>query len=211
MERLRRRIAADLHDDIGASLSRVAVLSEVVKRQVGAEQREPNRRLAEIAATARDLIDAMSDIVWSIDPRRDDLNNVVLRVREFASGILEGDSIAWELQASEGLEKIKLDPEQRRQLFLIFKEALTNIAKHSGARSAALTLHANASGIRAEIRDHGCGFDPAEADGHGLENMRARVTQLGGEIGVESAKGNGTRITLNVPLKPGTPRKNSRA
>jgi signal transduction histidine kinase len=211
VEALRRRIAADLHDDIGASLSRVAVLTEVVKRQVGPEQREPIRRLGEIADTARNLIDAMSDIVWSIDPRRDDLNNVVLRVREFASDVLEGDSIAWELQASEGLEKIKLDPEQRRQLFLIFKEALTNIARHSGARSAALVLQANARGIQAEIRDQGCGFNPCAVSGHGLENMRARIMRLGGDITVDTAQGSGTRITLTVPLKPGAPRKNSRA
>src|SRR5438034_2567278 len=89
LERVRMRIATDLHDDIGASLSRMAILSEVVKQRTPTEHQESARMLTDIAESARGLVDAMSDIVWSIDPRRDDLRNVVLRVRQFASDVLE--------------------------------------------------------------------------------------------------------------------------
>jgi signal transduction histidine kinase len=201
VERLRRRIAADLHDDIGASLSRVAILSEVVKRQVGQENGEPAHRLSEIADTARGLVDSMSDIVWSVDPRRDDLHNVVLRVREFAYEILEGRSVSWDVTAPEGLEKVKLNPEQRRHLYLILKESLANIARHSGSGCITMAIRLDSSHIRAEVRDDGCGFDSAKSNGHGLENMRFRAAQLGGALSVETAVGSGTRIILAIPLK----------
>jgi signal transduction histidine kinase len=189
-----------LHDDIGASLSRVAILSEVVKQQVGPEQQEPNRRLSEIAETARALVEAMSDIVWSIDSRRDDLHSVIVRVRDFASDVLVGNSIAWELCGTEEVEMVKLNPEQRRNLYLVFKEALTNIARHSGSTSVSLAIRVGQGRFCAEIRDNGRGFDPASTHGHGLENMHARVAKLGGEFRVDSAGGDGTRLVITVPV-----------
>ena len=201
MERLRRRIAADLHDDIGASLSRMAILSELTKREVAPEQKEAGQRLAQIADTARGLVDAMSDIVWSVDPRRDDLDNVALRVRQLAVDLLGDRRIDWALEAPEHLDKVKLNPEQRRHLYLIFKEALTNIVRHSGSRSVRLTIRVEGSRIEAEIRDDGQGFDPACAKGHGLENMRARAAQVGGRIAVKSAAGEGTQIRIALPLR----------
>jgi signal transduction histidine kinase len=201
MERLRRRIAADLHDDIGASLSRVAILSELVKRQVGPAQIESSRRLSEIAQTARELVDAMSDIVWSVDPRRDNLSNVAVRVRQLAAEVLDDHSIIWKLQAASNLEKIKLNPEQRRHLYLIFKEALTNIARHSGSRSVRLAIRMDGGRIRVEIGDNGHGFDPDAVTGNGLENMRARAAYAGGTMSLESAIGAGTHIQVDIPLK----------
>jgi signal transduction histidine kinase len=201
MERLRRRIAADLHDDVGSSLSRVAILSELVRRQVGPEQTEPRRRLSEIAETARGLVDAMSDIVWSVDPRRDNLSNVAVRVRQLAAEVLDDHSITWKLQAAEHLEKVKLNPELRRHLYLIFKEALTNIARHSGSRSVWLAIRMEGGRIRVEIGDNGHGFNPAAVSGNGLDNMRARAAHAGGTISLESAIGAGTHIRLDIPLK----------
>ena len=200
VERLRRRIAADLHDDIGASLSRVAILSEVVKQQVGPDQPEPNRRLSEIAQTARGLVETMSDIVWSVDPRRDDLNSVIVRAREFASDVLMGKSLAWEVQGDEVIERVKLDPAQRRHLYLVFKEVLTNIARHSESRSVSIALRVEHGRFWAVIRDDGRGFDPEQANGRGLENMRSRIAQLDGQLLVDSARGEGACVTLDVPL-----------
>jgi signal transduction histidine kinase len=137
---MRNRIATDLHDDIGSSLSRVAILSEVVKRQMGNTSSESIPILSEMAESSRGLVDSMSDIVWSIDPRRDDLSNLALRIRQFASDVLEARKINWDFQIPQEFDKIKLNPEQRRHLFLIFKEAINNIARHANCNAARLTI-----------------------------------------------------------------------
>jgi len=151
-------MATDLHDDIGSGLSRMAILSEVVKQQMGNTEEQSVPMLTEIADSARTLVDSMRDIVWSIDRRRDDLANLVVRVRQFASDVLEPQKIRLEFQAPDELEKIKLNPEQRRHLFLIFKEALNNIARHAECASVSLMINVSRSRLTVEIRDDGRGL-----------------------------------------------------
>jgi len=204
LERVRTRIATDLHDDIGASLSRVAILSEVVRQQNRGHNGESEGRLAEIATSARELVDSMSDIVWSVDPRRDDLGNVVTRVRQFGADVFEAQGIAWELQVTPDLEKTKLTPEQRRDIFLICKEALNNVARHAGCRRATLSLRVSGQQILVGIKDDGRGFAAAVVEngrgGHGLANMQARAARLGGSLGIASDPGQGTQLNLSIPL-----------
>lgn len=207
LERVRTRIAADLHDDIGSGLSRVAILSEVVKRQIGDVGELSLPMLSEIADSARRLVDSMSDIVWSTDPRRDDLSSLVLRVRQFGADLLEAKGIAWDLQFEPGLDNIKLAPDLRRHLFLIFKEAINNIGRHADCRSASLSINVAPHQLQAEIWDDGRGFqcDGVQAyrksrGGHGLENMQRRAAELGGELRIDSLPGQGTRLRLKLPL-----------
>jgi ligand-binding sensor domain-containing protein/signal transduction histidine kinase len=208
MERMRTRIAADLHDDIGASLSRVAIMSEVLKRQSGARGDGAARMLTEIAESARASVDSMSDIVWSIDPRRDNLNDVVLRVRQFASDVLEACGIKWEFQVSPEAEKVKLDAEHRRHLLLIFKEAINNIVRHAGCNFVRLSISVESNQVKAEIHDDGQGFadQPEEAQtdgrgGHGLKNIRARTAELRGRCEIATSPSKGTHLTIEFPLK----------
>ena len=212
LERVRMRIATDLHDDIGASLSRMAILSEVVKQQTGSLNLQTHQTLSEIADSARGLVDSMSDIVWAIDPRRDDLKNLVLRVRQFAADVLEPQGIAWEFTAPPDLERIKLSPEQRRHLYLIFKEALNNIARHARCASAALSISIAHHRLLIVILDDGCGLNDKPSDkpstngrggrgGNGLQNMKARALELGGALEIDSALGQGMRLTLTIPLR----------
>ncbi len=209
LERIRTRIATDLHDDIGASLSRMAILSEVVKRQDEVKSGTSRRMLTEIADSARGLVDAMSDIVWSIDPERDDLRSVSARIRQFASDVLEARGIKWELKLPPELETVKLNAEQRRQLLLIFKEALNNVVRHAECVNVTLSLALEGRALAAEVRDDGRGFQLEGTDqfsgngrgGNGLKNMRARVAQLGGKINIASSPGQGTCLTFKVPLK----------
>ena len=135
LQRVRTRIATDLHDDIGSSLSRMAILSEVVKRQIRRASQESVPLLTEIADTARGLVDGMSDIVWSIDPRRDDLSSLVYRIPQFASDVLEAKGIAWDFHIPSDPGRVKLTPEQRRHIYLIFKEAINNIVRHGSLTS----------------------------------------------------------------------------
>jgi ligand-binding sensor domain-containing protein/signal transduction histidine kinase len=209
VERVRMRIATDLHDDIGSSLSRMAILSEVVKRQIHGASQESVPLLTEIADTARGLVDGMSDIVWSIDPRRDDLSNLVYRIRQFASDVLEPKGIAWDFQIPSDPGRVKLTPEQRRHIYLIFKEAINNIVRHAECESVALNFDVADHQVVADVRDDGQGFTNlsgeegggADARGHGLQNMRMRAEQLGGHIRIDSVAGQGTHIKLVVPLR----------
>ena len=218
IERIRTRIAADLHDDIGASLSRMAILIEVVKQEgrqsgyLNGSGVRSTQMLTEIADSARDLVDSMSDIVWSIDPQRDELGQVVTRTRQFAADLFDAQAIEWQFIASAELEKTKLDPEQRRHMFLIFKEALNNIARHAGAKTVSMSLTIRGNQLLAEITDDGCGFTPQPAEtavtvvpksrgGNGLGNMHARAAELGGKLTIDSAPGKGTRLILSLPLK----------
>ena len=209
LERVRTRIATDLHDDIGSSLSRMAILSEVAKRRMEGAANESVSILTEIAESARGVVDSMSDIVWAIDPRRDDLSNVVFRVRQFASDLLGAKGIAWSLQAPKEFDEIKLNPQQRRHIFLIFKEAINNSARHADCNSVCLSLAIVHNQIVAEIRDDGHGFAVASLlqppgdghAGHGLENIRTRATQLGGHLSIDSSPDQGTCLRVAVPLK----------
>jgi signal transduction histidine kinase len=208
VERVRTRIATDLHDDLGASLSRISILSEVASRQLAGRE-EPSGRLGEIADTARDLVDATADIVWSIDPRRDDLHSLLTRLRRFAGELLEARGIEWSLAEPAGDGTVRLTPELRQHLFLILKEAVTNAARHAEARHVAISIAISDGHLLVEVRDDGRGFAPpstrgegeAPAAGNGLANMTARARALGGDLRIESAPAQGTRVRAELPLR----------
>jgi signal transduction histidine kinase len=208
LERVRTRIAADLHDDIGSSLSRISILSEVARRKVPAG--EADALLGEIAETSRALVGAMSDAVWSIDPAEDDLGHVVVRMRKFATDVLDGTGIAWSFDAPED-RRVRVEPETRRELFLIFKEAVTNVARHSGARSARIRLEVHDRSLTMEVGDDGRGFDAGPARdldsslhrGRGLLNMGVRAKRRGGSLSVDAGPGRGARLALVLPLGRG--------
>jgi signal transduction histidine kinase len=208
LERVRTRIATDLHDDIGASLSQMALLTEIIKQQHAVTNPEALRMLTQVADTSRRLVDTMSDIVWSVDPRRDTLSHLAQRIERFAASALGAKGIAWDLQ-TPAEDTFKLTPDQRRHIYLIFKEAITNIARHAECTSAWLAINLRDHQLEAEIRDDGRGLDGARASddwrpaggGHGLENMRARAAELRGQLQIESAAGQGTRLILSIPLK----------
>jgi signal transduction histidine kinase len=207
VERVRMRVASDLHDDIGADLSEIAILSELAG---GNGHREPARILAEIGDRARQLVDSMSDIVWSTDPRKDDLGSVVHRIRHFAANTLESRGIAWSLEVADGLETQPLDPDRRRQMFLIVKEALANVARHAACTRASLRIRRAPGEILIEIEDDGVGFDASSdlpGSGHGLASMRARAASQGGKLDVVAGPTGGTRVEARMPLKGGNPRR----
>ncbi len=202
VERVRTRVASDLHDDVGSGLSEIAILSELANQDNGGGE-PPARILREIGDAARGLVDSMGDIVWSTDPRKDDVASLVQRVRQFAANTLEGRGIAWSLEVPPEFEARTLDPDRRRQIFLILKEALTNVAKHANCRSARVRIEPGARDVGIEVEDDGAGFTPGAAaagDGHGLANMRERAVSAGGEFHIDAIPGCGTRIRVRIPL-----------
>jgi signal transduction histidine kinase/ligand-binding sensor domain-containing protein len=197
---IRTRIATDLHDDIGASLSQIAILSEVARQPSGG-QAPSDRPLSEIAGISRELVDSMSDIVWAINPEHDRLSNLAHRMRRFATDLLGGQKIALRFHSSVAEDDPRLDANVRRQVYLIFKEAVHNAARHSGARAVEVELDAVADGLRLRVTDDGRGFDSAaEHDGHGLSSMRRRSRAVGGALEIRPRPDGGTELVLIVPL-----------
>jgi signal transduction histidine kinase len=202
LERVRTRIATDLHDDIGSSLSRVSILSEVVRQQVqGDRPQEAEPLLEQIADTARGLVDSMGDIVWAINPRRERASDLIQRMRRFAGDTASGRGVALKFRAPEEAQERRLDLNLRRQVYLVFKEAVNNVVRHSGCREAEVELAIKGGWLALVVTDDGCGFDlGANGQGHGLDSMRARAEDVGGTLEVESAPGGGTTVRLRVPL-----------
>lgn len=202
VERLRTRIATDLHDDIGASLSRITVLSEVAQRRLAAHPEE-RQMLSSIADASRGMIDAMSDIVWTISPDRDSVHDLTQRMREFASDQLAARGIDFTFDTPPVSVQRALGLSVRRELLLIFKEAITNSARHSGATAVKSTLSLDGKTLQLEVLDNGDGFPPdstLEGDGNGLGNMARRAQALGGRLIVDSGPGRGTSIVVTAPL-----------
>ncbi|HEY5948778.1 MAG TPA: two-component regulator propeller domain-containing protein, partial [Kofleriaceae bacterium] len=200
VERVRTRIASDLHDELGANLSRIAILSEVASRRAGARD-ELVGPIGDIGRSARELVDVAADIVWSTDPRRDDLHSLIVRLRHFAGDVLEARGIAWSLEGPDDPARIKLTPDCRRHLYLIVKEAVHNVARHSSARNAWVTIRCHDRALHANIRDDGRGFDEATLArrGNGLDNMRTRAREAGGTLTITSLPDGGTEIRCELP------------
>lgn len=203
LERIRTRIATDLHDDVGSSLTRISILSEVARRDLPGDSR-PRELLGEIGETSRELIDALSDAIWSVDPRHDDLQSLLDRVKRFAAPLLEGNGLAWSFVDPPGAAAIPLVPEQRRHLHLALKEAIHNVVRHARARRVEVRVEAAAGRLRFAVADDGAGLPPdgPRPGGRGLASLRERAALLGGTLRLESPEGGGTRVEIEVPARP---------
>jgi two-component sensor histidine kinase len=201
LERVRSNIAMDLHDDLGASLARMAVIGEVMKAKVSQNDLESQLMLSDIAETSRRLVDGMSDTVWSIEPRHDQAGDTIYRLREFASTILEAKGIRWQLDAAPDVASIKLSTDQRRHLYLLCKEAIHNVARHSQARTAFVRLGIGRGIFQAEIEDDGHGLPVEGGRGLGMRSMCTRAAALGGTLDISTLPAQGTRVTLRFPLR----------
>jgi len=209
LERVRTRIATDLHDDIGSSLTQIAVLTEVARANAGADGTPSDARLARIAELSRELVDAMSDIVWAINPQRDNLGDLAYRMRRFASDLLASRGIEIEFAAPEDAGETALRAEARREAFLIFKEGIHNIVRHAQCRRVEVDLGVDQHRLVLRLSDDGQGAGVGiNGRGHGITNMRQRARAVGGDLQIASGPGQGTVIILSVPLDPKTgPRK----
>jgi ligand-binding sensor domain-containing protein/two-component sensor histidine kinase len=200
LERVRTRIATDIHDDIGSSLSQIALLSGVAQRRLGGSDTQVSEPLERIAGVSRELLDSMSDIVWAINPRHDNSADLVQRMRRFATDVFTAGGIDFRFEASGASREIRFGADTRRHLYLIFKECVNNVARHSQCRHVSVQLKLDDDWLLLDVCDDGKGFVIERAgEGHGLASMRARAKLLGGEIEIEGGEGQGSRISLRVP------------
>jgi two-component sensor histidine kinase len=195
LQRIRNKIAADLHDDIGSTLNSISVFSEVARR----DDSKRDRALVMIGESSRKIIESMSDIVWSINPENDSFDKIIFRMRSLSYNLLKIKRIECAFNADESLSGLKLPMEIRRNFYLIFKEALNNLVKYSQALHASIIISREHSSISCIVRDDGIGFDSSrEHEGNGLGNMRKRAREIGAILEIESVIGKGTSIELNL-------------
>jgi signal transduction histidine kinase len=194
LERVRLRIAGDLHDELGSDLSGIAIAAGMVARRPDLEDRD-RHRLEEAGATAVRVMQSLRDVVWCVDPDHDSAEALVDRLRTTATTLLEGHRVELEL-AAHG----ELSMDVRRILLQSAKELMHNVVRHARASSVRLALHDTSDGIELEVADDGAGFDPdAAASGTGLRRIARRVEAIGGTLSVATEPGHGTRITIQAP------------
>jgi ligand-binding sensor domain-containing protein/two-component sensor histidine kinase len=208
---MRTRIATDLHDDIGANLTRISLLSEVAQRQFdtgrnagnGKEDNVKDNSLVSISRIARESVSSMSDIVWSINPEHDSLLDLTRKMRQHADEVFTLRDINLHFKAPSANENLRVGVDIRRDLLLVFKEAVNNAARHSRCADVTINLQVTSSKLVLEIVDDGRGFDMSiESQGQGLRSMKRRAVALSGTLEIKSQPGAGTRVRFTVPLKP---------
>ena len=200
----RTRISHDIHDELGAGLTQVALLSELALADLGEPERAKTH-LDQTFTVARRLARGVDEIVWAINPKNDALEFSLAYICKSAQDFLHTAGIACRLEWPEELPEGSLSSSQRHQLFLAVRESLTNVIKHASASEVRLRLSATATDLAIEISDNGCGFVPPAADApvarHGLEGMAARMAATGGSFAVTSQAGRGTVVRLCLPLQ----------
>jgi signal transduction histidine kinase/ligand-binding sensor domain-containing protein len=202
VERVRTRIATDLHDDIGASLSQIAILSELVRGEADTRQESANT-LGRIATISRELIESMGDIVWAINPKRDRVGDLLQRMRHFASDTLTGKDVNITFPSPGLARELPLGADVRREILLIFKEAVNNIVRHAGCHHVDIEVEIERDRLVLRVADDGEGISSTQAQesGHGLLSMRERATRMHGSLDVDSGPGRGTTLVLRMPLR----------
>jgi ligand-binding sensor domain-containing protein/signal transduction histidine kinase len=205
IEKERGRIAQDIHDDLGSSLTRIMMLGE--RAEDGLDKREEvGVHVHKIVASARHTVQALDEIVWAVNPENDTLEGLVEYISHYADELFENTSVSCRLEMPVELPPFTLSAETRHDLFLVVKEALNNIVKH--ARATEVSIQAAVSGTALEIliEDNGCGFDTNltanSRHGNGLGNIRKRIQSLGGTLVLTSAPGKGTKLQLKTILSP---------
>lgn len=201
IERMRSQIAADLHDDIGATLTQMAILGETVRHEALAGRPEVDSHLEKLTALSREAIDSIADVVWAVNPRRDNFNDMAQKMRRFASDTLSARQIVLFFDEDMGDSERRMDAILRRELYLILKESVNNAARHSAATEVRIALKAQGRRIRLVVADNGRGFDPNRThDGNGLSSLRVRAARVSASLTIESSPGAGSVVTVDAPV-----------
>ncbi|MBO3699290.1 two-component regulator propeller domain-containing protein [Roseivirga sp. E12] len=200
IERLKLRIAGDLHDEVGSGLSSIALNGDLLQLQLEAGQPK-SELVSRITGNARNLASSLDDIVWLIDPQKETLGDFINRVRSMARELLTSTAFTLEEKVGNDSRGVTLHAEVKRNLFLLTKEIFHNIAKHAGASSVSLRLTYAEGRLHMSVLDDGKGFNTdQESDGHGLVSMQKRAQELSGRLIIDSVEGKGTQISFDMKL-----------
>jgi signal transduction histidine kinase/ligand-binding sensor domain-containing protein len=197
--KLRSGISRDLHDEVGSTLGSISLLNEMARRKLIVLE-GPDELHTKISHNLQKAMEAMDDIIWSINPRNDELDNLALRLGEVASLMLEPAEILYDLVIDEHLSGLRLTMDRRRNVYLIYKEALYNIVKYAKCQRVTIRFEVKNKTLHLTIHDDGIGFHGVDRSGNGLFNMKERAAAAGGEISIETLKNEGTSVFLSVPI-----------
>ena len=201
VEKVRQKVARDLHDDVGATLTSIGLLSELALTRLDINVTEARQLIKKIRDNSSTMMESMSDIVWSINPNNDSMQMIISRMREYAITLFEGRNIEFRFTVNPAVEGLELDIDIRLDFFLIFKESVNNIIKYANANFVEISINLENQQLHLSIKDNGVGFDMKNyKPGNGLENIRKRASDIKGTIIIESAPGKGTSIYLVFPV-----------
>ncbi len=197
---VRNNISRNLHDDIGASLSNIGILNELAKRNADNKEKS-TEYLTKAGEDIQNISESLSDIVWNINPKYDQLENLFIRMKRYGADMLDGKNINGTFIFPEDSEDVKLSMSQRRDLYLIYKEAINNLVKYSDAAEASVTIQTGKHHLNMLIKDNGKGFDKDKvSSGNGLTNMQQRAVASDAQLDISSTPGKGTVIALEMAL-----------
>lgn len=199
IERERVRISQDMHDEVGAGLTEIGILSELAKRVIQ-NPREAEVHMQRVSETSRETIASIGEIIWAINPKNDSLDDLVAYVRQYAARYLGATPIKLQFDIPETIPAFHLSAEARRNIFLVVKEAIHNIVKHSGATAVCIKVSFTQQCLEIQVHDSGKGFSAGELSrfGNGLRNMEKRMKDIGGTFEIASKPGLGTEVTLSA-------------
>ena len=200
LQKVRNRIATDLHDDIGATLTNINMLSEISRNNLQ-KPKEAEKFLQRISEEVSSSSQALNDIIWNVNSRNDSMEEIMLRMRRYAADLFDNSNILCHLAMDENVVTKKLNMEQRRDVYLIYKEAMNNIIKHASASNVWISLQWQSGKLCMKIKDDGKGFEPVIiSHRNGLKNIRSRTEKWKGSTAIEAAPGKGTLIEIIIPL-----------
>lgn len=198
LDSLRNRIARDLHDEVGSSISTIAIYSKIMHEQMENKTFNNEPLVKKITDHATEIMESMNDIIWNINTKNDAFENIINRMREQAVHLLEAKGYNLHFNFDESLYQMQLPMEKRRDFYLIYKEAINNIAKYADGQNVWIILSIQPSSVRLTIKDDGKGFDGnlIKKSGNGLTNMQQRAVMLSGKCTISSEPGKGTTVHL---------------
>ncbi|WP_165957989.1 tetratricopeptide repeat protein [Segetibacter sp. 3557_3] len=199
--KMRMQIASDLHDDVGSELSSISFYSEMARMNLAVENGTANNLLGKIGDNARNVINNMSDVVWLINPENDVSANLLKRMKLHAAEICSERGIAYRFTADDQIATANLDMRQRKNIYLIFKEAIHNAIKYADCNEIDITFYQGNHSLKMIVHDDGKGFDPMSArEGNGLSSMKRRATEINATIEIQSRRDSGTSIILKAKI-----------
>lgn len=200
LQKVRNRIATDLHDDIGSTLTNINMLSEISRKNLE-KPYEAEKFLQRITEEVTASSQALNDIIWNVNSRNDSMEEILLRMRRYAAELFDNSNTVCHLTMDEMIAGKKLNMEQRRDVYLIYKESMNNILKHAAANNVWIDMQWQSGRLYIKIKDDGKGFDPlVVTDRNGLRNIRSRIDKWKGSTSVITTPGNGCFIEIILPL-----------
>jgi signal transduction histidine kinase/ligand-binding sensor domain-containing protein len=201
LQAVRNKISKDIHDDVGATLSSISILSEVAKNKIEqGEEGQSYSLLTKISSHSREMVEKMSDIIWSIKTSNDTIENIIQRLKNFALTTCSARDIALQFHADEKILHMTLPMEVTKNTYLIGKEAVNNAIKHANCRKITVGFTAHPWTLEITITDDGAGFDiQSKKTGNGLLNIEQRTKEIAGSLVIQSGKGQ-TRIVVRIPI-----------